>query len=210
MNPEKETTQLLKIATSKALESGRQKESNAVFITRGLNALVSLAENTSVVEAASASSDYQVLLTILETPESLDLLRKSDPLAEARLRGLEMKQQLIEAEGGCLSDQEAAQILDISRQAVDKRRRQGKLIGISRGKHGYLYPAWQFTDAGEVLTGLESVLATLKDYDPWMQTAFLLDPNLRLGGQTPLAALRNGHLDEVIKVAATFGEQGAD
>ena len=210
MNPGKETTQLLKIATRKAIESAQQKESNAIFITRGLNALVSLAESTSVVEAASASTDYQVLLTILETPESLGLLRKSDRLAEARLRGLEMKQQLIEAEGGCLSGQEAAQTLGISRQAVDKRRRQGKLIGISRGKHGYLYTAWQFTDSGEILTGLESVLTTLKDYNPWMQTAFLLDPSLRLGGQTLLAALRHGHLDEVIKVVATFGKQGTD
>jgi len=53
-------------------------------------------------------------------------------LARAKLRGIEAKKRLLSAEGGMLSTQEVASVLDISPQAVHKRRRAGKLIGIAQ------------------------------------------------------------------------------
>ena len=59
----------------------------------------------------------------------------------------------------------------ITRQAVEKRRRAGKLIALTMGRHGYRYPVWQLTKSG-VLPGFDKVLAVLASHDEWMQTAF--------------------------------------
>jgi len=119
------------------------------------------------------------LLAALETPEALSVLTNHDPLANAKLRGLKIKQQLIEAEGGCGGSDEIAGILGVTRPAVNQRRQRGKLIALSRGKGKYIYPRWQFTDAGKTLTGLETVLEELSEVDSWMQVTFFLNPNLQ-------------------------------
>ena len=106
------------------------------------------------------------MLAALQTPEALSLLAERDPLAKAKIRGLKLKQQLIETEGGCASSEEIAKMLGISRQAINHRRQRGKLIGLSKGKGKYLYPLWQFTDTGNTLLGLEDVLEKLQDFDP--------------------------------------------
>jgi len=203
------TVSNLEKATEQVLKIGKQKEINTVFLTRALNAITHLVEHSSLVNASAAPSDYEVLLRILELPESLELLQRDDPLAMARLRGLKTKQELLEANHGCIKVEEVAKILNISRQAVDKRRRANKLIGISRGKHSYVYPIWQFKEQS-VIQGLESILKHLQDYDPWMQIAFMLEPNLRLEQKTPLEELNAGQLENVLLAARVFGEHGSD
>lgn len=184
----------------------------AAFVARALNALARLAaelDDRSLGNASGAPSDYAALLQALEDPKALRALRRDDPLAPARLRGLNSREQLLEAEGGAISAEEVAALLHITRQAVDKRRRAGHLIGVSTGRHGYAYPLCQFDHQG-TLPGLELVLAELKEHDPWMQLAFLLNRNVRLGGETPLAELRRGHVERVRNAARSYGEQGAD
>lgn len=95
----------------------------------------------------------------------------------------------------------------IRRQSVDKRRVNGKLIGLLAGRT-YVYPAWQFT-GGQTLPGLEQVLKNLGVRDPWMQTAWMLNGNSRLEGRSPLDNLRQGNLEAVLDAAQTYGEQGA-
>ena len=186
-------------------------EKNSVktaFLLRSIGALNRIAQTSATAEVLAAATDYSMLLKILESPEALLTLTATDPLASARLRGLVAKQQLLEAEGGCLSSAQVASLLGITRQAVDKRRRSGQLIGLPTGKNRYAYPAWQFT-TGETLPGLETVLQHLQIRDAWMQTAFMLNGNLRLDGMSPLEALRQGKLEEVVLAAQTYGEQGA-
>jgi hypothetical protein len=182
-----------------------------VFITRALNAVADLSEAMKDValEAASAApSDFSVLVRALENPEATEKLQESDPLLPARLRGIEMRQKLLDAEGGSISAEEVARLLSISRQAVDKRRRSGRLIGVTRGRHGYAYPVWQFDEQGTI-SGLEAVLSTLRHHDPWMQMIFMLSPNSRLEGRTPLAVLKEKNIDAVLTAAGVYGEHGA-
>jgi Helix-turn-helix domain len=178
----------------------------AIFLSRGIRALVELLEQANLPEAVAASSDYNLLLNVLQQPGVIPLLVAKDPLAKAKIRGILAKPQLLEAEGGCLSSDEAARLLGISREAVNKRRQQGKLIGLPAGR-SYRYPVWQFQD-GKTLTGLETVLQAIKVQDPWMQVAWMLNSNLRLG-QRPLDALRSGEIEPVEQVAFLYGEQGA-
>lgn len=182
-----------------------------VFITRALNAVATLSERSpeGSIEAASvATSDCGVLARALADPDAVTSIAESDPLAAAKLRGVEAKENLLRAEGGTLSGDDVSKLLGISRQAVDKRRRAGRLIALTRGRRGYIYPAWQF-EGGRTLPGLEEVLKALKRHDPWIQAAFMLHPNIQLDNSTPLAELRSGKLDAVVDAALSYGEHGA-
>ncbi len=129
-------------------------------------------------------------------------------MIDARLRGMQARQEILRTEGGTLSAEQVAACLDITRQAVDKRRRAGKLIGLSTGRRGYAYPAWQL-EANGVLAGLAETLADLSVCDPWMQAAFFVSGDPRLGGATPLEELRRGNVEAVRRAARGYGEHGA-
>lgn len=163
-----------------------------------------IATLTTALADAAESSDLSQLITVLGRTETLADLRREDPLAAARLRGIRAKQMLLEAEGGTVSGQEFADLVNISRQAVDKRRKNGQLIGLLLGKKGYAYPVWQAN-----LAGLPKVLEALSDFAPMAQFVFMLNGNSWLGGETPLEALRRGFVDEVATAASMYGEQSA-
>lgn len=187
------------------------KTKHTVFLSRALNALSELAQELPkdrIDEASAAPTDYMVLVEALTDPSLATQLAAEDPLAAARLRGVERQQSLFEKSGGVVTGQKAAEFLGISRQAVDKRRRQGRLIGLTQGRRGYAYPVWQF-ESRKTLTNLEKVLDRLRDHDPWMQLTFFLNANDRLRGKSPLEILKSGNLEQVLQAAESYGEQGA-
>ncbi len=188
----------------------RQDENRATeILTRGMRGLLRIAgamPAKRIREVARARSDYEVLLRVLEwAPPPVE--GAGDDLSEARLRGLRERDRLLVAEGGTVAVAEAAKLLHVTRQAVDKRRKAGRLLGLPVGRRGYAYPVWQFSREG-VVPGLEEALQALKGHDPWMKTVFLLNRNTRLGGDSPLQALRKGRVDDVCQAARTFGEHG--
>jgi len=178
-----------------------------IFFQRSLRAIEELKslDEQKLVEAVQAPTDYSVLVSALSTEDALASIRVHDPLAGARLRGLAAKRKLLEAEGGTLSSTQASKLLEISRQAVDKRRSEGKLLAIELGKKGYRYPSWQFG-----LRGLDKVLAVLRDQDVWGQLSFFLNPSAALHNRTPLEVLQQseGNVSDVVSAAAVYGEQG--
>jgi len=180
------------------------------LIRRAISAVLeftTLSED-SAVNATAAPTDLAVLIRALSSDELLNDLKTAEPLAPAFLRGIKARQRLLEEHGGTLSSDEVAAILGISRQAVEKRRRAGKLLALSTGGHGYRYPVWQFDESG-VLPGLDDVLKALAPHDEWMQTAFFLGSNPRLGDRTPVHVLKAGGLSVVLGAAEVYGEHGA-
>ncbi len=179
-----------------------------IFLQRSLRAIEQLQglEESKLAEAVQAPTDYSVLISALKSEEALASLRAADPLAGARVRGLEAKRRLLEAEGGAVSSAEAARLLGITRQAVDKRRKEGKLLGVELGRKGFRYPAWQFG-----LSHFEPVLAALRGRDSWEQITFFLNPSPLLEDRTPLEALQQGkcEIGDLLRAASVFGEQGA-
>ena len=181
------------------------------FLTRGLETLADLAahlEPSSLGEVVGASSNHEMLVAALERAY-LDALAHRDPLLPARLRGLKAREALLGAEGGTLSSSQVGELLGISRQAVDKRRRAGRLLGLDTGRRGYSYPAWQLGESGGVLPGLEQTLAALHELSAWSKLRFFLSGVHRLAGATPLAALRRGEVEAVAGAARAFGSHGA-
>jgi len=182
-----------------------------VFVRRALRAVARLSQQmgeVSLREAVAAPSDFGVLLAALQAEPGLAALSQDDPLAQARLRGIEVRQRLLTAEGGTLGVQEVAAHLNLSRQAVYKRFRAGRLLAVDPGRHGQAFPSWQLVPGG-VLPGLEETLSALSELDPWMKLAFFLEANAATGGRTPLAALRQGKLKDVLRAARMHGEHGA-
>ena len=164
--------------------------------------------STLIDDATAAPSDYLVAVEALTSASETTQLIVEDPFIAAKFRGLKRKQQMLETAGGALTSEQVAEILGISRQAVDKRRAATQLLALTQGRRGYSYPSFQFED-GRPITGLEEVLAELKELDPWMQMVFFTSPNERLGDKTPLERLKKGLVSEVRAAATGFGEQGA-
>ncbi|CAA9279104.1 MAG: hypothetical protein AVDCRST_MAG77-3650 [uncultured Chloroflexi bacterium] len=198
-------------AFGRVLSVGKEP-GQAAFIARSLNAVARVASRLSEAQlgdAAGAPSDVAVLVKALRAPEAIADLEE-DPLAGARLRGAQVRLELLTAEGGTLGVEQVAELLGLSRQAVDKRRRAGTLLAVEVGKRGYRYPAWQFS-GGEALPGLPGVLRAL-DVSPWTQLSWFLSADLRLGGERPLDLLRRRDPEQVkrvVRAAAAYGHQGA-
>jgi hypothetical protein len=185
-----------------------------VLIQRSIKGVLafSVLSDESVVNATSAPTDFAALVRALSSQDLLNKLledlKQAEPLAPAFIRGIEAKRRLIEENGGVFTAEQVAQIIGISRQAVEKRRQSGKLVAVSTGRHGYLYPAWQFNESG-TLAGLQDVLAVLEPHDEWMKTIFFVSKNPRLGDRTPVEMLKSGKLKQVLDTALVYGEHGS-
>lgn len=180
------------------------------LMMRAISAVLEFAalSEASAVNATAAPTDLTVLVRALSSGELLEDLKRAEPLAPAFIRGIDAKRRLIDDHGGALSAEQVAQNLGITRQAVEKRRRAGKLIAVNTGRHGYRYPVWQFTESG-TLPGLEDVLGVLAPHDEWMQTAFFVGQHPRLNDRTPLDMLKAGEVERVLNAAEVYGEHGA-
>ena len=181
-----------------------------VFMMRAINAVLRFTELSEdlVIDAAKAPRDLDVLVRGLLASPIVEDLKAVEPLAPAFIRGYEAKRKLIEENGGTLSAEKVGEVLGISRQAAEKRRQAGKLLALAIGRHVYRYPLWQFSESG-TLPGLEQVLGVLASHDQWMQTAFFVSRNPRLGNRTPKEMLEAGEIDRVLNAASVYGEHGA-
>jgi hypothetical protein len=190
-------------------------------LSRAMNALAEITpdlDRRSLGEAAGARSDTAALLRLLEDPATLRRLQQMDPLADARLRWIRDRERLLRAEGEPLTSAAVAQLLGVTRQAVAKARAEGRLLGLPTSRGRYVYPSWQFGPSGPWpgLRVVRETLAageghTLGNDDPWLLAAFMVSPNSRLNGDTPLAVLRRGRAEDievVVRAAAAYGEQG--
>lgn len=127
---------------------------------------------------------------------------------EAIDRGEPGRQKLKSAEGGSLSADEAAQKLGMSKVAILKRLKAGRLLAWREERqNAYRFPAWQF-EANAVLPGLERVLSILQSsrmLDESGLLFFFLSKSRFLNGRRPLDLLREGRVHQVIQAAEGYG-----
>jgi hypothetical protein len=194
----------------RALELASDPLQRAV-VARAMDAAIQLSarlDPTSSAHVLSNESGRDVLLDLIEHTPIDTGSAQHDLIQGARVRGLRMRSQILEAEGGVWRAEEVGAHLAISRQAVERRRQRGQLIGLPIGGKGYAYPRWQF-DTDGMLPGFVETLAALTIPGAWTRAAFFLGANTLLGGVRPLDALREGYFAEVERAAASFGEQVA-
>ena len=187
------------------------KTKHPAFCARILRAVKGLETDLTgalIDEATAAATDQLVMLEAVSSAPWVSKLAAEDPIVASKLRGIELRQEMLKKSGGVLSSAEVAELLNVTRQAVDKRRAVNQLLALTQGRRGYSYPSFQFED-GKTLDGLEEVLRSLSALDAWMQLRFFTAPQERLGNKTPIEALRSGRVDDVVKAASGYGEQGA-
>ena len=169
------------------------------FWARASAALKQIAEHAdeqSLQRAVAAPTDAgAVARAISDSAVMTSAVAELDPLAALIARSAEQKLELLKQAGEVLSVSDVARLLRISRQAVDKRRREGKLLAVARGAD-YAYPACQFDD-DQVVPGLTELLGHIGREPAWAALAFLVTPDDRLGDEAPLAVLRSK--DEKLK-----------
>ena len=132
-----------------------------------------------------------------------------DPLAAARARGVTRRDALLTTAGGVLSPGGVAERTGMSRQTVNNWRRKGQIIALARGRRDFVFPACQFAE-DRLMPGLDRVLAASALRHPLSQLEMLLAPSARMDGESPLALLRAGRVDDAVAVAAASGSPGDD
>lgn len=133
------------------------------------------------------------LIRSLDAGEAVAPLAWRDPLASARLRGVEFKRELF-ASGELLSASQVAQRLHVSPSCVAQTSAQRRLLGLPHPTHAdYLgFPAWQLEEP--VLSQLPTLWAAAPELGAWEMWFFLTSKDPGLRELTPLEVLR-GHTD---------------
>jgi hypothetical protein len=174
-----------------------------------LERVSSCASSEALKSALSSPTDVGGVASLLSdlAPLGVDL-SAVDPFMEAMARGAVIKRELLTSGGGGLTSTQVASALDLTRQAVDKRRSRRALLAIPNGSGEYVYPACQFTSDGAI-PGIEEVLRAFQIRNPWTQLSVLLASAPGLGGKTVLEVLKSGAIERAVAVVASFGEQAA-
>ena len=180
-------------------------QAQRTFLTRSVEAITRMAgmDEAAAMRALEAPTDVGTLAYAVSAAAAVPAIAQLDPEAALLAEGAKLKSELLDRAGGALRVGQVADLLRVSRQAVDKRRKGGKLIAVPAGED-YVYPACQFTGQG-VVTGLDKALGVMPIQDPWMRLEWLLTEDDVLGGQSPLAALKCGSVREVVELAAGHG-----
>lgn len=194
-------------------ETGRVKDQPAARALRQrfetvFDQVFENADAGTIERAVAAPSNFGAVVRALnETAASIASVADLDPLAAAYARGAEQKAELLKRTGGAMSVNEVASLLGITRQAVDKRRREGKLIAVPKGSD-FAYPAVQFDD-DTVIAGLRELLSELGS-SSWVALSFLTERSDQLNGHSPLQVLKSGTPEERQMMLRMAGLQAGD
>jgi hypothetical protein len=164
------------------------------FIRRTAHAIERLAvqaDEATLVEAMAAPTDFGTLARVLIDFGAIgSAVADIDPGAVDLAREIEHRTDVVQRAGGTLSAEEVGKLLKITRQAVDKRRRNKSLLALRQGGD-WLYPRAQFHEH-EAIPGVADVIRGFEDSGPWVTLEFLITEDDVLDGLSPLAALLKG------------------
>lgn len=131
----------------------------------------------------------------------------SQAVAHALDRGKLARVALEKDEGGSKSSEQIAELLGVTRQAVDQRRRARHLVAWRDAAGHWRFPVWQFDPkTAQPYPGLPSILAALPG-DPWSDMIFFLSRDETLDAR-PLDLLRCGRAKRVVPAALRYSGQG--
>lgn len=149
----------------------------------------------------ASSSDPQAIDSAAYAP---------DARGRAILRGLRIAEADLREAGGTFGLDEVRLLLrGISRQAVDKRVQEGRLIAVPGPSNRRRYPTFQFGDDGSIIAGLDEIKAALPTRNPWAVLNFFTRPDASLDGRRPVDLLKAGEIEAVVAAARRYGEPGS-
>ena len=162
--------------------------------------------------------DDGLLMQLLYTVQLEQKTRVSDyELRKVRRRreNLETFYRELQESGGTLKVNDVADILGITRQAVNVRVKKNKLLAFKQNGD-FIFPKFQFTDNG-LIPGFEDVMAAFEeDTHPMLRLGVLKSPievNNEGLQKTPIQIMQDGaqkhELSLVIRAAKQFGNHVA-
>lgn len=118
---------------------------------------------------------------------------------------VESKRRRRELLRDCVDAQQAGELTGRSRQAVERLRRDGRILALRVGRQ-WRYPIWQFDvdGPGGVLPRLDEVVEKLF-LSPAGAASWLTRPQKALEDRTPIEALRSREADTVVRLAEQHG-----
>ncbi len=204
---------ILRIPGGELRTAARLSPSANAFLQRSMGAMLRIAANENenkLTQAMAAPTDVGTIARALADSEVVGAaVTELDPLASLIARGVEDKQKLIQGAGGLLSVGEVAKVRGLTPQAIHKQRRARKLLSVPYGGEEK-FPAVQFTDEGQPVPGLSTVLHALQLEGSWGTLDFLLSPDDELDGLSPIEMLKRHpeKLEEVVRLASIQGGHG--
>jgi CRP-like cAMP-binding protein len=121
----------------------------------------------ALTDALAAGTDFGAVARALGDSAAFSAALPLDPLADALARGAAERERLAAKAEGLLSAEAVGRALGgLSRQAVDKRRRNRQLLAVRIGGD-WRYPAVQFGADGETIADLATVIDAMSDLGPW-------------------------------------------
>jgi hypothetical protein len=96
--------------------------------------------------------------------------------------------------GPLFSTKGVARVLgDVSRQAVEDRRKRGRIIALRTADGTWVYPAFQFDQHNRPIAGLTDAFSILVDaYGDWTAASAMLGAQTELGGRSIVEHLTSG------------------
>lgn len=137
-------------------------------------------------------------------PQDMGKVDMSIERPQARLRGESFKKQVIE-QLDWLSVEGAASSLGCTEKRLCKHIAAGNLIAIEFDERTLIPEI--LMPHGKLLPNLDAVIRSMSISSPWLQLSWMIAPNRRLDGKTPVEAL-NSVPDAVITLAKSVGVQG--
>ncbi|WP_324755190.1 hypothetical protein [Roseovarius sp. Pro17] len=147
------------------------------------------ASTDALMSSLVSATDLGALARFVSGVQFSDAVTELDPLAAPVARAIAHRRALKSAAGEMLASSQVEELLGVRRQAIDKRRKSGRLLAVMIASD-WFYPALQFTD-GAVDPLMESVLGAHKDDDPWAILDALLAKDDAFGGRTVLDLVRD-------------------
>ena len=126
---------------------------------------------------------------------SLAELGRAEELAQRMLAAVPALSRWDDLLGPFYDTRGVTQLLGgVSRQAVADRRDRRTLLGLKTADGVLVYPAFQFGERGEVLSGLAAVLQSFdpEAVDDWAVAGWLVSKQQALAGETVVGWLRRG------------------
>jgi hypothetical protein len=100
-------------------------------------------------------------------------------------------------------------LLRCSRQAINERVRNGRILALPTDKGEHLYPLWQFGLGSQPLPGIAEIVATFAGAvaTPWTIASWLVGAEQELDGKAPIEVLRSGDAGTALAAARHYAER---
>ncbi len=124
-------------------------------------------------------------------------------------RGKQIRDELLQAEGGSVTARKFAPLIGVSHVTVMNRRNKGELLAVAQEDGSFLFPVWQIS-GGRIIEGLAKVMRVLTEAGAKdiAIIGFFLEAQDALEEQRPLDVLRAGDVDRVLEAVSTWGRHG--